>query len=153
VVLLVDVSVDMALNDVESSCLTRFLAFAFERVDEAPDGEWTMTVRLADSAEISHLHSAFFGEETDTDVMSFPFGDNMVAGGGYLGDVAISLSVARDQAVEQGHTTQREILFLGAHGLLHLLGYDDTSDAERDAMLGLQSKLLEEFERLDGDNV
>ena len=42
----------------------------------------------------------------------------------YLGDIAISFERVVAQAAEYGHTPERELAYLTAHGMLHLLGYD-----------------------------
>ena len=59
-----------------------------------------------------------------------------------LGDIVISLETAARQAVEHGHSLERELLFLASHGLLHLLGWDHPDDASLAAMLARQEQLL-----------
>ena len=41
-----------------------------------------------------------------------------------LGDIAISMQKAEQQAEQYGHTLQREVAYLTVHSTLHLLGYD-----------------------------
>ena len=48
-----------------------------------------------------------------------------------LGDVVISMEKARDQAELFGHSLQREVGYLTAHSVLHLLGYDHMEKLER----------------------
>ena len=45
-----------------------------------------------------------------------------------LGDMAISLERAEQQAIEYGHTTKREVGYLTIHSVLHLLGYDHVDE-------------------------
>jgi probable rRNA maturation factor len=96
---------------------------------------------VCDDAEMAELHQRFMGLSGPTDVMSFP-GD-----AGYLGDVAVSYQTAAQQALDAGHSAQREIAYLALHGTLHLLGYDDLTPDERAAMLARQDALLAAFER------
>lgn len=50
-----------------------------------------------------------------------------------LGDIVISPAQATRQAKRRGHSREREIAFLAAHGALHLLGFeDDTMAGYRD---------------------
>ena len=53
-----------------------------------------------------------------------------MCGGLLLGDIVISLERAKAQAAEYGHSLEREIGFLCAHSVLHLLGYDHENDEE-----------------------
>lgn len=46
-----------------------------------------------------------------------------------LGDIIISLSTAARQAEAAGWTLEHEIALLGVHGLLHLLGFNDETEA------------------------
>ena len=65
-----------------------------------------------------------------TDVLSFPMGEegsydvNHETGAKILGDIVISIPKAMEQARTYGHTLEREIGYLTAHSMLHLLGYD-----------------------------
>ena len=111
-----------------------------------PPGDWTMTIRVMNDAEIARLHLAYFHDPSATDVITFPSGDDFAPGEGHLGDVAVSVDTAKLQADDIGHSVEREVAYLGLHGLLHLLGHDDTTSAERDAMLALQAELLDGFE-------
>ena len=52
-----------------------------------------------------------------------------------LGDIVISLERAREQAEEYGHSMKREVAFLTAHSMLHLLGYDHVDDEEGERIM------------------
>lgn len=90
-----------------------------------------VTVVLTDDPEIRALKLEHWGEDTPTDVLSFPTfepGDPFVPP--HLGDIVISLNTAKHQAEEHGHTLETEALILAAHSLWHLLGHDHTTEAE-----------------------
>jgi probable rRNA maturation factor len=59
-----------------------------------------------------------------------------------LGDIMMSWPTIERQAHEAGHTTLRELLYLLSHGVLHLVGYDDQTEAGYQAMIGLQEAVL-----------
>jgi probable rRNA maturation factor len=63
--------------------------------------------------------------------------------GPVLGDIIISAERARAQAKEYGHGLVREMAFLTAHGMLHLLGYDHMNPEEAAEMERLQEEILQ----------
>ncbi len=99
---------------------------------------------IVDEDEIRTANREHRNRDSGTDVLSFPA---MPAGeapaDGYWGDIVLCLSRARAQAEEYGHTLQRELAFLTAHGLLHLLGYDHEREEEEMHMRKLQTLILE----------
>jgi probable rRNA maturation factor len=60
-----------------------------------------------------------------------------------LGDIVISLEKVVSQALEYGHSKDRELAFLVAHSMLHLMGYDHMNDEERVDMEKRQEDILE----------
>jgi probable rRNA maturation factor len=106
-------------------------------------GSWDVTVALVDDARLQALHRDFMGIDSPTDIMTFPSDDG--TGRTQGGDLAISVDHARTQAEAWGLTPEDEIRFLVIHGLLHLLGWRDDSDALRGAMLERQEALFEEW--------
>ena len=88
----------------------------------------------------------FLGEERPTDVLAFSQGEGGGPPGhpGLLGDVVISVETAARQAARAGHSLEREAALLLIHGILHLLGHDHATAAERRRMWALQRRLLRE---------
>ena len=118
-----------------------------ELIDRALDAEeavgaWEVSVVLVDDDELRALHRDFMDIDEPTDVMTFPVGEDEEREAG--GDIVISVDRAADQGPEHGHTTAQEIRFLIVHGVLHLCGWDDHSDADRAAMLERQRVILED---------
>ncbi len=85
---------------------------------------------FCDDAFIHTLNRDYRGFDKPTDVLSFP--QDVEAG--VLGDVVISVPTAARQAEAQGHALEREVEWLYVHGLLHLVGYDDSTDEEAEEM-------------------
>jgi probable rRNA maturation factor len=82
------------------------------------------------------LNHAWRGKDKTTDVLSFSYREGRFADihPELLGDIVISVPVARRQAKTAGHALNREIERLLVHALAHLLGYDHergTSEARR----------------------
>lgn len=99
-----------------------------------------VSVTFTDNEGIHELNAKYRGVDRPTDVLSFPLFDyegtseeppvdemmNM------LGDIVISLEKAKEQAEQFGHSFEREVAFLTAHSMLHLLGYDHELGEEED---------------------
>lgn len=89
-----------------------------------------ISVRFVDNSQIKELNAQFRGIDKETDVLSFPLGENgeydrnPSSGAALLGDIVISMQKAMEQAEEYGHSLDREVAFLTVHSMLHLLGYD-----------------------------
>jgi len=85
---------------------------------------------------LSDLHS---GEEMQTkQAFITPPGIIM-----HLGDIVISWPTVKRQASEVGHTPAYELLFLISHGVLHLVGYDDQTEAGYQSMIRSQQAVME----------
>ena len=52
----------------------------------------------------------------------------------YLGDMVICDDKIREQAIEYGHSYERELSYLTVHSMYHLLGYDHEDDKMKKAM-------------------
>jgi probable rRNA maturation factor len=59
-----------------------------------------------------------------------------------LGDVVVSYPRAIAQAEEFGHSPERELGYLVAHGVLHVLGYDHEEEADRRHMRQREEEAL-----------
>ena len=60
-----------------------------------------------------------------------------------MGDIVISVERAKEQAKEYGHSLKREMAFLTAHSMLHLMGYDHMEEDERIVMEKKQEEILQ----------
>jgi probable rRNA maturation factor len=92
------------------------------------DDEATVAIRITSDEEMAQLNRDYAGDDHATDVLSF------AGEGSHLGDIAISWPAAVRQAADHGHDPKTEIALLAVHGLLHLLGWDHTTAAERREM-------------------
>ncbi len=91
-----------------------------------------ISILLTDSERIHELNKVYRHKDRPTDVLAFAMreGDFGALAGGVLGDVIVSVEVARKQAAERGVSVLDEVTMLTAHGLLHLLGWDHDTPAK-----------------------
>ena len=115
-------------------------------------------VELVGNERIRVLNRSFRDKNAVTDVLSFPavaFVDGQArlqpgdrdpqTGQVFLGDLAICLPRMRAQALEYGHGEKRELAFLMAHGMLHLLGLDHETRQQEREMFAMQEQVLTEM--------
>jgi len=106
----------------------------------------SVTVCFARDADVARWNRIYRGKQGSTDVLSFPVSNNgagtkilrklkarrgaklITAAGEYLGDIAISPTVARRNAERFDRSLSLELRILILHGVLHLLGYNHESD-------------------------
>lgn len=118
---------------------------------EGFDENCEVSISIVDNVEIQQINKQFRNIDRPTDVLSFPmltFAENEIMernenGEIVLGDIIISLERAKEQAEEYGHSLKREIAFLTAHSMLHLLGYDHMEPQEETEMFAKQKAILE----------
>ena len=107
-----------------------------------------VSVTFVDNDEIHKLNKQYRNKDMPTDVLSFVMGENGVydvdpkTGAQILGDVVISMEKAVEQAERYGHSLQREVGYLTAHSVLHLLGYDHENNMERIRMREKEEKVM-----------
>jgi probable rRNA maturation factor len=106
--------------------------------------KWETSILLVDDRQIKVINKKYLHRNRPTDVISFSqiegeFGHINTR---LLGDVVISVETARRQAKEASTTLQYEIAFLLIHGILHLLGYDHESSAEKAREMKVKEKEL-----------
>jgi probable rRNA maturation factor len=120
------------------------------QVNDSPIGLYEVGLQLTDDAAIQQLNATYRHQDKPTDVLAFaalendspPVQDLLQTEPLYLGDIIISLETAQRQALEQGHSLRREVVWLSVHGFLHLLGWDHPDDESLVKMLDKQADLL-----------
>lgn len=115
-----------------------------------------LSVLITGDRKMRELNREYRGKDATTDVLSFPAltkdglaalkrAPNAPDGGppALMGDVVISAPKAMAQATERGHSFEDELLFLLAHGILHVAGYDhETGPADSKRMFRKQRELV-----------
>lgn len=132
------------------------LAQAFEGEFES-DCTLSCEIVTVDEQEIRRLNRETRKVDSVTDVLSFPTLDGIFGrkisksefpfdadeqGDLFIGSIAICVKRAEEQAAEYGHSVEREINYLAAHGICHLLGYDHMEEGEKAVMRAKEEKVL-----------
>lgn len=140
-----DVSLEVTgpLEGADIHALTDLAAVVLEGED-LPENAG-VSILLADDATLHDLNLRFRGIDAPTDVLSFADEPDEFDGGdlNYVGDIAISVPKAAQQAAESEITLDRELAHLLVHAMLHLCGYDhESGEDDENRMLAREEHYL-----------
>ena len=114
--------------------------------------------------EIRALNARMRGVDMETDVLSFPELNYPVSktardvpwllaraydpeyAAPFIGDIVLNVNRAREQAQEYGHSLERELGYLTAHAMFHLLGYDHLTDGDLARMRRMEKQAMRRIE-------
>lgn len=110
-----------------------------------------VSIMIVDNSYIQELNFIYRMQNRPTDVLSFAMNELSDDEPDYdsseelniLGDIVLSLEQASLQSNEYGHSLERELGYLVAHGMLHLMGYDHETDEEARVMRSLEEKIMQ----------
>ena len=124
-------------------------------------GKVTVEADMVSEDFIKDINKRFRSIDRVTDVLSFPSLDGVrykditvkdfpldVVGrekSVFIGSIIICKERAIEQAVEFGHSLERELCYLFCHGLLHLFGYDHETESDDIEMRSLANEVLKEI--------
>ncbi|MCE2613599.1 rRNA maturation RNase YbeY [Flavobacteriaceae bacterium D16] len=91
--------------------------------------------------KLLELNKKFLNHDTYTDILTFPYGTSA----GIHADICISIPRVKENAKKYGVDEQEELRRVMVHGVLHLLGYNDHSKEDKQAMRQLEEDKLKMF--------
>ena len=100
---------------------------------------------------IQELNKKYRNIDKATDVLSFPMSEKneikKLIEGNYeiedvLGDLVISIPKVKEQAIEYGHSFERELAYMVVHGFFHLMGYDHIIESDKIIMREKEDEIL-----------
>ncbi len=132
--------------------------------EEGVNIPFEISIIFIDNKEIRKINKEQRDIDKATDVLSFPMLDyedgkifkemyldyefdfcDLNEGNLVLGDMALSLEKAAEQAEEYGHSFIREVMYLVVHSILHLLGYDHMEEEDKVLMRKREEEILNKF--------
>lgn len=105
----------------------------------AADGA-CVDVAVVDDSTIHRLNRERLDHDWPTDVISFLYADDPT-----VGELIVSADTAEREAAQFAWDPAAELALYVVHGTLHLLGYDDGTDEEREAMQKEENRILATF--------
>lgn len=111
-----------------------------------------ISITLTNPENIQKINKEYRNIDKETDVLSFPMfekneieekiKENDFAHEDVLGDIVISIDKVERQAIEYGHSFERELAYMLVHGFYHLMGYDHIKEEDKIIMRPKEEKVL-----------
>lgn len=115
-----------------------------------------VTITLTTPKEIQKINKEYRNIDKATDVLSFPLFEKdeleeMISKDQFihqdiLGDIIISIEKVKEQAIEYGHSFERELSYMVVHGFYHLMGYDHIKEEDKKIMREKEEYILNSLE-------
>lgn len=97
-----------------------------------------LSLVFVDDEQIREINRRFRNLDRPTDVIAFETEED---GDETVGEVIVSVPTARRQALGAGHSLEAELVWLIAHGVLHVAGMDDATQDGLDRMIAKQMEI------------
>ena len=148
---------DIEENKEYEKVIDKVLTKCFEE-EKLQDSKLYITVTLTNPENIKKINKEYRNIDRATDVLSFPMfqkdeleekmKNNDFEHEDILGDLVISIDKVKEQAVEYGHSFERELSYMLVHGFYHLMGYDHIEEEDKKIMRPKEEKILNDLKIL-----
>ena len=115
-----------------------------------------VTVTLTTPKTIQEINKQYRNIDRATDVLSFPMfekdeldskiQENDFENEDILGDIVVSVEKVKEQAIEYGHSFERELSYMIVHGFYHLMGYDHIEEDDKKVMRKKEENILRKLD-------
>ena len=124
-------------------------------IEDLINSKLCINIILTTPSNIRKINKEYRNIDKETDVLSFPMFekeelDNKIRNQDFenqdmLGDIVISIERVKQQAIEYGHSFERELSYMVVHGFYHLMGYDHMEEEEKKIMRKKEENVLNEL--------
>ncbi len=105
----------------------------------------SLSVALVDDARIAVVNDQYLGHQGPTDVISFDLSDDERPDDRVDGELVISIETAWRESESRPHGPAAELALYAVHGTLHLLGFDDQTEAAAGTMHAEEDRILDDL--------
>ena len=123
--------------------------------EKLEDSKLCVTVTLTTPKTIQEINKQYRNIDRATDVLSFPMfekdeldkkiQENDFENEDILGDIVVSVEKVNEQAIEYGHSFERELSYMIVHGFYHLMGYDHIEEDDKKIMREKEENILDKL--------
>ncbi len=105
----------------------------------------TVSIAIVDDAQIRELNKQFLNSKSATDCLSFDLSDDEVPQSPKSLELIVNGEMAVRQANLRGHSSEAELALYITHGLLHHLGFDDSTESQARKMHDMEDEILQQL--------
>ena len=127
----------IAINDLSVEKLVKIIFSEKSLNDKA-----IISIIFCDNKTLNNFKIKYFDEDVFTDIVTFKIEDKPFL----EAELYISTEMAIENAKEFKVSLDNEIIRLVSHGILHLIGYDDSNNSLSKKMFSVQEEIVEKFE-------
>ena len=102
----------------------------------------TVSIAIVDDAEIRKVNKQFLNHNCPTDCLSFNLSDDENR---KLFELVVNAEKAVKEATLRGHSSEAELALYVTHGLLHNLGFDDSTQGQAKKMHDAEDEILQQL--------
>lgn len=144
---------DIEENTEYINILNKVIDECFEE-ESLKDKKLYVNIVLTNPENIKKLNNEYRNIDKETDVLSFPMFEKYELderenlNEDVLGDIVISIERVKEQAIEYGHSFERELSYMAVHGFYHLMGYDHIDEEDKIIMRQKEENVLKKLKIL-----
>lgn len=141
----IQITVNFEAIDVPLSRLRELVSTVCNRFAEGTEGvtRYQISIAIVDDAEIRELNTRFLDHKTTTDCLSFDLSD--AGAESRMFELVVNGEMAVRQADSRGHSSEAELALYITHGLLHNLGFDDSTPSLARKMHETEDEILQQL--------
>ena len=143
--IVVQIANNFAGLDAPSSKIKKLVEAVFNDLSPARSSKTVVSIAIVDDAEIRKLNSRFLNRKSTTDCLSFDLSDSKGPHSPKLFELIVNGEMALRQANSRGHSSEAEIALYITHGLLHNLGFDDSTEPKAKKMHDFEDNILQQL--------
>ncbi|MGD8500996.1 MAG: rRNA maturation RNase YbeY [Phycisphaerales bacterium] len=115
---------------------------------KAQNRRYEISIAIVDDTQIQELNSQFLNRNATTDCLSFDLSDDEKESelrNSRILELVVNGEMAVRQANLRGHPSEAELALYITHGLLHNLGFDDSTQSQARKMHETEDEILQQF--------
>jgi len=114
-----------------------------KRKNRSKSAKYEISITIVGNTQFRELNRRYLNRKSISDCLSFDLSDNAEPDSSKLFEIIVNGELAVKQANLRGHSDQAELALYVTHGLLHNLGFDDSTPGRARKMHQIEDEILQ----------